>query len=63
MVAWIVRALFSHSVEEYVLAIGGSNPSRGYVYSWLMTMMSGMIVFMSTVFLVFHTVITVNLGP
>ena len=25
MVAWIVRALFLHSVEEYVLAIGGSN--------------------------------------
>ena len=27
VVAWIVRALFSHSVEEYVLAIGGSNPA------------------------------------
>ena len=25
--AWIVRALFSHSVEEYVLAIGGLNPT------------------------------------
>ena len=27
VVAWIVRALFSHSVEECVLAIGGSNES------------------------------------
>ena len=25
-VAWIVRVLFSHSVEEYVLGISGSNP-------------------------------------
>ena len=32
MVAWIVRALFSHSVEEYVLAIGGSNPALGMLY-------------------------------
>ena len=27
MAAWTVRALLSHSVEEYVLAIGGSNPA------------------------------------
>ena len=27
VVVWIVRALLSHSVEEYVLAIGGSNPA------------------------------------
>ena len=26
VVGWIVRALFSHSIEEYVLAISGSNP-------------------------------------
>ena len=25
MVAWIVSAIFSHSVEELVLVIGGSN--------------------------------------
>ena len=31
VVAWIIRALFSHSVEEYVLAIGGSNPALGQV--------------------------------
>ena len=29
VVAWIVKALLSHSVEEYVLAIGGSNPALG----------------------------------
>ena len=31
MVAWIVSALLSHSVEEYVLVlvIGGSNPAQG----------------------------------
>ena len=28
VVAWIVRELFSHAVEEYVLAISGFNPSR-----------------------------------
>ena len=27
MVAWILRELLSHSVEEYVLAIGELNPS------------------------------------
>ena len=27
VVAWILRALLSHSVEEYVLAIGGLNPA------------------------------------
>ena len=37
MVAWIVRALLSHSVEEYVLAIGGSNPIE---YSVLIAQLS-----------------------
>ena len=27
IVAWIITALLSHSVEEYILAIGGSNPA------------------------------------
>ena len=27
VVAWIVRELFSHSIEEYVLAIRRSNPA------------------------------------
>ena len=27
VVAWIVSALLSHSVEEYVLAISGLNPA------------------------------------
>ena len=27
VVAWIVRALLSHSVEDYILAIRGSNPA------------------------------------
>ena len=37
MVAWILSVLLSHSVEEFVLAIGGSNPLGMSVYGRLRT--------------------------